>query len=149
MVKSVQHFGLTVSNLDEARHFFHDLLGLEATEVRETSGERPEIILGIPGVSLRLCLFKLPDGNNLEVIEYLNPRGTKLDLRTCNPGVPHIAFIVDDIQKMYEELSAKGVKFVNPPYWGGESVAGPGWGVCFLRGPDGISIEFMQAPKGK
>ncbi|MBC8477406.1 MAG: VOC family protein [Dehalococcoidia bacterium] len=149
MVKSVQHFGLTVSNLDEARHFFHDLLGLEATEVRETSGERPEIILGIPGVSLRLCLFKLPDGNNLEVIEYLNPRGTKLDLRTCNPGVPHIAFIVDDIQKMYDELSAKGVKFVNPPYWGGESVAGPGWGVCFLRGPDGISIEFMQAPKGK
>ena len=149
MVKSIQHFGLTVSNLDEARHFFHDLLGLEATEVRETSGERPEIILGIPGVSLRLCLFKLPDGNNLEVIEYLNPRGTKLDLKTCNPGVPHIAFIVDDIQKMYDELGAKGVKFVNPPYWGGESVAGPGWGVCFLRGPDGISIEFMQAPKGK
>jgi catechol 2,3-dioxygenase-like lactoylglutathione lyase family enzyme len=149
MVKSIQHFGLTVSNLDEARHFFHDLLGLEATEVRETSGERPEIILGIPGVSLRLCLFKLPDGNNLEVIEYINPRGTKLDLKTCNPGVPHIAFIVEDIQKMYDELSAKGVKFVNPPYWGGESVAGPGWGVCFLRGPDGISIEFMQAPKGK
>ena len=149
MVKSIQHFGLTVSNLDEARHFFHDLLGLEATEVRETSGERPEIILGIPGVSLRLCLFKLPDGNNLEVIEYLNPKGNKLDLKTCNPGVPHLAFIVEDIQKMYDELGARGVKFVNPPYWGGESVAGPGWGVCFLRGPDGISIEFMQAPKGK
>ena len=149
MVKYVQHFGLTVSNLDEARHFFHDLLGLEATEVRETSGERPETILGIPKVSLRLCLFKLPDGNNLEVIEYLNPRGTKLDLRTCNPGVPHIAFVVEDIQKMYDDLSAKGVKFVNPPYWGGQSVAGPGWGVCFLRGPDGISIEFMQSPKEK
>jgi len=149
MVKYVQHFGLTVSNLDEALHFFHDLLGLEATEVRETSGERPETILGIPKVSLRLCLFKLPDGNNLEVIEYLNPRGTKLDLRTCNPGVPHIAFVVDDIQKMYEDLGAKGVKFVNPPYWGGQSVAGPGWGVCFLKGPDGISIELMQSPKEK
>ncbi len=149
MVKYVQHFGLTVSNLDEARHFFHDLLGLEATEVRETSGERPEIILGIPKVSLRLCLFKLQDGNNLEVIEYLNPRGTKLDLRTCNPGVPHISFVVEDIQKMYDDLGARGVKFVNPPYWGGQSVAGPGWGVCFLRGPDGISIELMQPPKEK
>ena len=147
MVKYVQHFGLTVSNMDEARHFFHDLLGLEATEVRETSGERPETILGIPKVSLRLCLFKLQDGNNLEVIEYLNPRGTKLDLRTCNPGVPHISFVVEDIQKMYDDLSARGVKFVNPPYWSGQSVAGPGWGVCFLRGPDGISIELMQPPK--
>jgi len=149
MVKYVQHFGLTVSNLDEARHFFHDLLGLEATEVRETSGERPETILGIPKISLRLCLFKLPDGNNLEVIEYLNPRGTKLDLRTCNPGVPHIAFVVEDIQKMYDDLGARGVKFVNPPYWGGTSVAGPGGGVCFLRRPDGISIELMQPPKEK
>ena len=149
MVNYVQHFGLTVSNLDEALHFFRDLLGLEATEVRETSGERPETILGIEGVSLRLAIVKVPDGNNIEVIEYLNPRGTKLDLRTCNPGVPHIAFAVDDIQKMYEDLGAKGVKFVNPPYWGGQSVAGPGWGVCFLRGPDGISIELMQSPKEK
>ncbi len=149
MVNYVQHFGLTVSNLDEALHFFRDLLGLEATEVRETSGERPEIILGIKGASLRLAIVKVPDGNNIEVIEYLNPKGTKLDLRTCNPGVPHIAFVVDDIQKMYEDLGAKGVKFVNPPYWGGTSVAGPGWGVCFLRGPDGISIELMQPPKEK
>ena len=149
MVNYVQHFGLTVSNLDEARHFFHDLLGLEATEVRETSGERPETILGIPNVSLRLCVFKLPDGNNLEVIEYLNPRKPMLLLRNCNPGVPHISFVVEDIQKMYDDLGARGVKFVNPPYWGGQSVAGPGWGVCFLRGPDGISIELMQPPKEK
>ncbi len=149
MVNYVQHFGLTVSNLDEALHFFRDMLGLEATEARETSGERPEIILGIKGASLRLAIVKVPDGNNIEVIEYLNPRGTKLDLRTCNPGVPHIAFVVDDIQKMYEDLGAKGVKLVNPPYWGGRSVAGPGWGVCFLRGPDGISIELMQPPKEK
>jgi len=147
MINRVQHFGLTVSNLDEALHFFGDLLGLEATPVRETSGERPEIILGIPGVSLRLSVVKLPDGNNLEIIQYLAPKGQKLDLKTCNPGVPHISFVVDDIQKMYDELSAKGVTFANPPYWKGESVAGAGWGVCFLRGPDGISIELMQPPK--
>jgi len=149
MPKRVQHFGLTVSNLDEALHFFHDLLGLEATPIRETSGERPETILGMKGISLRLAIVKVPDGNNIELIEYLAPKGQKIDLRTCNPGVPHISFIVDDIQKMYDDLSAKGVKFVNPPYWGGQSVAGHGWGVCFLRGPDGISIELMQPPKEK
>ena len=149
MPERVQHFGLTVSDLDESLHFFCDLLGLEATPVRETSGERPETILGIGGVSLRLTVVKVPDGNNIELIQYLAPKGQKLDLRTCNPGVCHIALVVKDIQKMYDDLGAKGVEFVNPPYWGGQSVAGPGWGVCFLRGPDGISIEFMQAPKGK
>ncbi len=147
MPKRVQHFGLTVSDLDESLHFFCGLLGLEATPVRETSGERPETILGMKGVSLRLAVVKVPDGNNIELIQYLAPKGKKIDLRTCNPGVPHISLVVDDIQKMYDDLGAKGVKFVNPPYWGGQSVAGPGWGVCFLRGPDGISIELMQPPK--
>jgi catechol 2,3-dioxygenase-like lactoylglutathione lyase family enzyme len=146
MPMRVQHFGLTVSNLDESLHFFCDLLGLEVTPIRETSGERPGTILGMTGVSLRLAVVKLPDGNSLELIQYLAPKGQKIDLRTCNPGVPHIALVVDDIQELYEDLSAKGLKFVNPPYWGGQSVAGWGWGVCFLRGPDGISIELMQPP---
>ncbi len=147
MVKRIQHFGLTVSDLDEALHFFCDLLGMEAAPVRETSGERPEIILGIPGVSLRLAVVKVPDGNNIELIQYLAPKGQKLDLRTCNPGVPHISFVVDDIEAMVKKLTAAGVILVNPPYWGGESVAGSGWGVCFLRGPDGISVELMQPPR--
>jgi catechol 2,3-dioxygenase-like lactoylglutathione lyase family enzyme len=93
-----------------------------------------------------LAVVKVPDGNQIELIEYLAPKGQKVDLRTCNPGVSHLALMVDDIQRIYEDLSAKGVTFVNPPYWGGQSVAGWGWGVCFLRGPDGISIELMQPP---
>jgi len=149
MIKSVQHFGITVSNLDEALHFFCDLLGLEALPFREASGERAETILGIPGVSLRLSGVKTPDNNNIELIEYLTQRGERIDLKTCNPGVSHISFVVDDIQKMYDDLTAKGVKFINPPYWGGKSIAGMGWGVCFLKGPDGIPIELMQAPKDK
>lgn len=149
MPERVQHFGLTVSDLDEALHFFCDLLGFEATPVRETSGERPEIILGIKGVSLRLAVVKVPDGNNIELIQYLAPEGQKIDLRTCNPGVCHISFVVKDIQKMYDDLGAAGVELVNPPYWRGESVAGSGWGVCFVRGPDGISVELMQPPKNE
>jgi catechol 2,3-dioxygenase-like lactoylglutathione lyase family enzyme len=147
MIKYIQHFSFTVSNLDEALHFFCDLLGLEATPIKEAGGERAETILGIPGVSLRLSIVKVPQNNNIELIEYLTPEGSKIDLRTCNPGVAHISFVVDDIEKIYRELTARGVPFVNPPYWGGQSVAGWGWGVCFLRGPDGISIELMQAPK--
>ena len=69
MPERVQHFGLTVSNLDEALHFFCDLLCLETTPVRETSGERPETILGISGVSLRLAVVKLPDGNKIQPIQ--------------------------------------------------------------------------------
>jgi len=147
MIKEVQHFSYTVSNLDESLHFFCDLLGLEASPSRETGGERGATILGIEGVSLRLSIVKVPDGNNIELIEYLAPKGKKIDLKTCNPGVAHISFVVDDIEKIRQDLAAEGISLVNPPCWDGQSVAGWGWGVCFLRGPDGISIELMQAPK--
>ena len=35
MIKGIQHFSFTVSNIEETLRFFHDLLGLEATPVRE------------------------------------------------------------------------------------------------------------------
>lgn len=149
MIKSVQHVGITVSNLDEALHFFRDLLGLEALPFREVSGERAGTILGIPGASLRLSGVKTPDGKNVELIEYLASKGERINLKISNYGVTHISFVVDDIQKMYEDLTARGVTFISPPYWGGKTIAGMDWGVCFLKGPDGISVELMQAPKDK
>jgi catechol 2,3-dioxygenase-like lactoylglutathione lyase family enzyme len=149
MINGVHHFGVTVRNLDKALDFFCNLLGLELVETHEASGERPETILGMPGASLRIAVLKTPDGKNLELIEYVQPKGKEIDLKTCNFGVPHIALIVNDIQKIHDELSVKGYVFNSPPYWKGESVAGQGWGVSFLKGPDGISIELMQPPKSE
>ena len=147
MIIGIQHFGITVSNLDNALHFFCDLLGMEAVLIKEAGGERSSTILGIPGVTLRIAVLRTPDGKNLEVIEYVTPKGKELDLKTCNFGVPHIALVVDDIEKVCNNLTEQGYTLNNPPYWKGESVAGPNWGVCFVKGPDGISIELMQPPR--
>lgn len=148
MINYFHHFGITVSNLEEAIHFFHDLLGMEITQIIEREGDRPETIMKMPGVRFRFCVAKTPNNESIELIEYAVPKGKKIDLSTCNPGVSHVAIVVDDIEKLYADLSAKGVPFNSPPYWWqGESVAGAGWGICFLRGPDGIPIELMQPPK--
>ncbi len=121
MITGIQHFSFTVSNLEETIHFFHDLLGLEATPIREAKGERIEQILQMPGAWLRICNVTTPDNSNLEFIEYVAPKGEKIDLKTCNVGVAHLGFVVDDIQKMYEDLTAKGVKFNHSPLWAGAS----------------------------
>ncbi len=147
MITGIQHFSFTVSNLEETIHFFHDLLGLEATPIREVKGERIEQILQMPGAWLRICNVTTPDNGNLEFIEYVAPKGTKIDLKTCNVGVAHLGFVVDDIQKMYDDLTAKGVKFNHSPLWAGAGAL-KGWGICYLKGPDGITLEVMEAPKG-
>jgi catechol 2,3-dioxygenase-like lactoylglutathione lyase family enzyme len=144
MIKSTEHFSFTVSNLDEALHFFCDILGLNATPVVLVENEGVQKIIGMPGAKLRISLVQLPDTTRIELIEYVTPKGAKTDLATCNTGVAHIAFNVDDIQKMYEELSSRGVTFVSAPVWAPGNDGRGRWAVCYLRGPDGITLELIQ-----
>jgi catechol 2,3-dioxygenase-like lactoylglutathione lyase family enzyme len=58
--------------------------------------------------------------------------------RACDQAIHHIAFIVDDVDAIYRELSAKGVEFTSPPQDLGLPRA------CAIRGPDGEIIELMQ-----
>jgi catechol 2,3-dioxygenase-like lactoylglutathione lyase family enzyme len=144
MIKSTEHFSFTVSSLDEALHFFCDLLGLKATPAALVENEGVQRIIGMPGAKLRISLVKLPDTGSVELIEYVKPKGAKIDLATCNTGVAHLAFNVDDIQKMYDDLSAKGVKFVSAPVWAPGADGQGKWAVCYLRGPDGITFELIE-----
>jgi len=146
LIKGIQHFSFTVSNLEDAVHFFRDLLGLKATPIRKIEGEFIEKIVQMPSASLRIPMVTTPDNGNIELIEYMAPKGSKIDLRTCNVGVAHIAFLVDDIQKMHDDLTAKGVLFNHPPLWV-ESGHSKGRGVCYLKGPDEITLEFIEMSK--
>ena len=147
MITAVQHISFTVSNIDEARSFFTDKLGLEANEIREVSGERVEKIIGFSDLKMRITNIILPDNGNVELIEYVSPKGNKIDLATCNTGVAHVGFMVDDVEKTYKEWKAKGVQFVYEPQWASGGAL-KGWGISYFRGPDGITMEIMEAPKG-
>jgi len=128
MIKRIQHSSYTVSNLDEALHFFCDLLGLQASTILEPRGERLDKLYKLQEVSQRLAVVRTPGDDVIHLA--------------------HLAFEVDDIQKTYDKLTAEGVEFNHPPFWGGQKIEDiKGWGVCFLKGPDGIPIELMQAPK--
>jgi len=144
MIKSTEHFSFTVSNLNDSLHFFCDLLGLKATPVIEVDDEDLQKIVGIPGARLRLSLVQVPDNKNIELIEYVKPRGKKLDLKTSNTGVAHLAFVVDNIQKMYDDLSKKGVKFNSPPILVPGNDGKGRWAVCYLKGPDDITLELIE-----
>jgi len=145
MITGIQHFSFTVSNLEETIHFFRDILALQVALVTDASGPLNEKLLKMPGVVLKMCFINTPDNGTIEFIEYKAPKGKKIDLTTCNTGVAHIAFKVDNIQKMYKDLSAKGVQFSSAPI---RIDSGPvkGWNICYLKGPDGITLEFVEAP---
>jgi catechol 2,3-dioxygenase-like lactoylglutathione lyase family enzyme len=54
-------------------------------------------------------------------------------------GLDHFGLAVTDIDAMAAELKGKGVEFTTEP-----KTLRPGIRVCFLRGPQGISIELLE-----
>jgi catechol 2,3-dioxygenase-like lactoylglutathione lyase family enzyme len=144
MIKSAEHFSFTVSNIEATRSFFCDLLGLAASPVTEVESPHVQHIVGMPGAVLRISIVQVPGSPVIELIQYVRPEGIRIDSTSCNPGAAHIAFQVDDIQKTYRDLSAKGVRFVNPPAWAPGNDGTGTWGVAYLKGPDDITIELVE-----
>ena len=55
-------------------------------------------------------------------------------------GLDHFGLTVKDIDAVAAEIKAKGVEFTREP-----TTIRPGVRICFIRGPQGISIELLGA----
>ena len=152
-LRSVFHTGLTVSDLERSIAFYRDLLGLELVQQWESSQPYLRTVVGFPDAELRIALLRVPamdggiSGHHIELLEYRQPRGARGDASTNNPGNAHVAFAVTDIDGMYRDLSARGVRFKSPPV---DITAGRNKGgkAVYLRDPDDITLEFIQpAPR--
>jgi lactoylglutathione lyase len=141
------HTSYTVANLERSLEFYVGLLGCEVLWQRENSDQYFRDIVGFPNCVVKLVHVRIPGSTHkLELVEYVTPQGIAADVRTNNPGSSHLAFLVDDLWEVYEELSSKGVKFRSPPI---EITAGAnkgGWGI-YMADPDGITMELFQSAK--
>lgn len=144
MIINVNHTSFTVSDLDRSISFYRNLLGLELISLTGRDPAFSEKVTGIPGANLKIAYLQAP-GHRLELIQYLSPSGEKLDCRTNNIGSAHLAFNVDNLPALYADLKAKGVQFKSEPL---EVPAGPNKGTMavYFTDPDGITLEFLQAP---
>ena len=57
----------------------------------------------------------------------------------CDYGLEHLGLTVTGIDQAAAELKAKGAEFSKEP-----NIPRPGIKVCFLRGPQGISVELLE-----
>jgi len=57
-------------------------------------------------------------------------------------GLDHFGLTVKDIDAVAAEIRAKGVEFTKEPF-----TIRPGVRICFIRGPQGISIELLERDK--
>jgi len=149
MLTSVYHTSWTVSDLDRSITFYRDLLGFELVETKHRIGAFIEEVVGFDGAELKIATLKIPgaalpeSSHHLELIQYVAPAGERLDLRTCNVGAAHLAVGTDSILEDYARLSGQGVIFVSPPVRVPSGSNANSY-ACYLRDPDGFTIELVQ-----
>jgi catechol 2,3-dioxygenase-like lactoylglutathione lyase family enzyme len=142
----INHFGISVRDIERSTEFYK-LLGAEiAVETALFSGAKMDKGLGLEGVELKACMISF-GGSLVELLEYVSPVGDDYASINANVGAPHLAFQVDDIQSLYDSLSDAGFNFLSEPVLIED---GPFVGGYFVYSvdPDGISVELIQPGPG-
>lgn len=124
------HTMVRVHDLDESMHFYCDLLGLvEASRYDSEKGRFTLVYLTTPEDLARAQETRSP---MLELTYNWDPENYPKPGRAFG----HLAYRVDNIYDACQRLQDGGVTILRPPRDGH---------MAFVRSPDGISIELLQA----
>ena len=121
------HTMVRVSDLDESLDFYCNKLGLEELRRNESENGR-----------FTLVFLAAPGDSEAQIELTYNWDGDELGEGSRNFG--HLAYAVEDIYVTCQRLMDRGVTINRPPRDGK---------MAFVRSPDNISIEILQAGDSK
>jgi lactoylglutathione lyase len=151
MLINTWHFSFTVSDIEQSILFYRDVLGMELVHTQEQANAYTRRLVGYEDAHLKVAQLRIKvgppsrSGHMLELVEYVAPRGVKVDTRTKNTGTAHLAFEVDDIHAEYARMAGLGVRFRSEPV-AIEAGINKGGFTCYFLDPDDITLEMMQPP---
>lgn len=134
MIKKIAHLGIAVKDLEAAKSFYEDVLGLAC------SGEEV-----VPSQKVKTAF--IPAGDvNIELLESTDPDGPIAKaIEKRGEGVHHVAYEVDDIEAALADMKAKGVRLIDE-----EPRAGAhGARIAFIhpKASLGVLVELCEYPR--
>ena len=132
MIQQIDHLGIAVPNLDEARKFYEEALGFHCHGTEEVESQK-----------VRTAFFDC-GGVHIELLEPTSPDSPIAKYLEKNPagGIHHIAYRTDDIQGQLGKAAATGVKLIHEVPFPGAA----GKLVAFLhpKSTHGVLTEFCM-----
>jgi len=131
----LDHIGIAVKSIEEARGFYESGLGLLAEpQIEEVAGEKVRVLKLIvpPGTHIELIESSSPDS---AIAKYIEKRG---------PGLHHLCYAVDDIGAATRRMIEQGFQ----PIWEEAHVGAGGCLVNFFhpKQTHGVLTELSQRP---
>ena len=118
------HIHLRSPDPEATAAWFEHMLGAQV--IRSMVDGKPRIDLKLGGMNIFIAPVAPGDG--------VNPPPT-----TPYQGLDHFGLAVSGVDAVAAELKAKGAEFTMEP-----RTIRPGLRICFLRGPQGVSIELLE-----
>ncbi len=140
----LDHVAVTSGDLDRSLRFYVDLLGLPLRARGDGFGAAELEITGIDASEVRWADLELASGQVLELIEYVDPRGTPSRPEANDPGATHISLRVPDVEAAYERLRDTGVPVRSRPVTLTDPGAWRGARCFYAADPDGVTVELIQ-----
>jgi catechol 2,3-dioxygenase-like lactoylglutathione lyase family enzyme len=118
------HIHLRSPDPEATARWYERMFGAEI--LRTMQQGQPRIDLKLGGANIFIAPVATGDG--------VNPPPT-----TPYQGLDHFGLSVSGIDTIVADLKTKGVQFTKEP-----TTIRPGVRVCFIRGPEGVSIELLD-----
>src|SRR6266567_1085446 len=151
-VREVGAIGLTVGDLRRELMFYTNTLPFELVSISLVSNREQDALLGLSDVKLRVAMLKL--GNErITLMEHLVNKGRPIpaDSQSYDHWFQHIAIVVRDMDRAYEQLRQHKVKHVSTapqtlPVW---NKGAAGIKAFYFRDPEDHVLEIIFFPAGK
>ena len=136
-VKGVHHLGLPVNDLERAKNFYTEVLGMQCAKVDEDieTGSLYKEAMGHYPLTARLFMQ-----NGAELVLFQRPK--PIERGDFDDGTSHVSLELakEDFATAVADLKKAGVKFKQMPKrmpWG--------WTHAYLRDPDGHELSLYWA----
>ena len=117
-ISHIEHIGIAVNNIDEAKSYYENILGLKCYAVEEVEDQKVKTAFFMVGQT-KIELLEATSEES-PVAKFIEKKGQ---------GVHHIAFATDDVNKSLKEAENKGIKLIDKEK---------------RKGAEGLNIGFLH-----
>jgi lactoylglutathione lyase len=139
-IEGVSHFGLCVTDLDEALHFYCDVLGFKAIRRSDTTSSEVAKLLELSDLKMSLTFIEM-DGTRLELIHFDTPAPVGGGKGPFNRvGYTHLSLKVLEFDVELDRLREAGVTVLEDTIG---QVDESNARFAFILDPDGNRVELF------
>ncbi len=119
-ITHIEHLGIAVKSIEEAKPYFEDVLGMKCYAVEEVADQK-----------VKTAFFRVGNTDTkIELLEPTSPDSTIAKfIEKHGEGIHHLAFAVPDTEEALRDVESKGIQLIDEHP---------------RRGAEGLDIAFLH-----